>query len=255
MLRDTWLIFRRDLSLSMRSPAWIMIGIMQPVLYLVLFGPLMEKVVSSTPGFPPGSSWTILTPALIIQLALFSSSFAGFSLLMDFRSGVLERQRVTPASRVGLLLGKVLNNAMQAVVQAILITVLAYLVFGLDAPIGGILLSLVIVALTAVTLASASYAVALTIKSEQAFPAILNAVLMPVLLLSGILLPITSILAPDWLYVVSRINPFTHVVDAERATFRGDYTFDALFTGAIILVVMTALAVWWGARTFQRENA
>ncbi|HJQ45042.1 MAG TPA: ABC transporter permease [Amycolatopsis sp.] len=255
MLRDTWLIFRRDLALSLRNPAWIMIGIMQPVLYLVLFGPLMEKVVGSTPGFPPGSSWTILTPALIIQLALFSSSFAGFSLLMDFRSGVLERLRVTPASRVGLLLGKVMNNALQTVVQAVLITVLAYVVFGLHAPIGGVLVSLVIVALTSVTLASSSYAVALTIKNEQAFPAILNAVLMPVLLLSGILLPITSILAPDWLYTVSRINPFTHVVDAERASFRGDYTFDGLFVGGIVLVVLAALAVWWGARTFQRENA
>ncbi|GHF00987.1 transport permease protein [Amycolatopsis deserti] len=255
MLRDTWLIFKRDWTLSMRNPAWVMIGIMQPVLYLVLFGPLMEKVVSSTPGFPPGSSWTILTPALIIQLALFSSSFAGFSLLMDYRSGVLERLRVTPASRAGLLLGKVANNVIQAVIQAVLITVLAYVAFGLDAPVGGVLLSLVIVGLVAATLASASYAVALTLKSEQAFPALLNAVLMPVLLLSGILLPITSILAPDWLYTLSRINPFTHVVDAERATFRGDLTMDALMTGSIILVVMAALAVFWGTRTFQKENA
>src|SRR4051794_22633907 len=105
MLRDTWLIFKHDLTLSLRNPAWILIGVLQPVLYLVLFGPLMDKVVASTPGFPPGSSWTILTPALIIQLALFSSSFAGFGLLMDYRSGVLERLRVTPASRVALLLG------------------------------------------------------------------------------------------------------------------------------------------------------
>ncbi|GAA4671396.1 MULTISPECIES: ABC transporter permease [Amycolatopsis] len=254
-MRETWLIFRRDLLLSLRNPAWLMIGIMQPVLYLVLFGPLMEKVVGSTPGFPPGSSWTILTPALIVQLALFSSSFAGFALLADYRSGVLERLRVTPASRIGLLLGKVLNNAVQAVVQAILITVLAYVAFGLDAPLGGVLLSLVIVALVAVTLASASYAVALTVKSEEAFPALLNAVLMPVLLLSGILLPITSILAPDWLYWLSRVNPFTHVVDAERATFRGDFTFDALYFGGLVLLVMAVLAVWWGARTFQRENA
>jgi ABC-2 type transport system permease protein len=243
MVRDTWLIFRRDLALSLRNPAWIMLGIMQPLLYLVLFGPLMEKVVSSTPGFPPGSSWTI------------SASFAGFSLLTDYRNGVLERLRVTPASRTGLLLGKVGNNAVQTVAQAVLITVLAYLVFGLDAPVGGVLLSLLIVALTAVTLASASYAVALTIRNEQAFPALLNAVLMPVLLLSGILLPITSILAPDWLYTLSRINPFTHVVDAERASFRGDFTFGGLFSGGIILVVMAVLAVWWGARTFQRENA
>ncbi|PXY20572.1 ABC transporter permease [Prauserella flavalba] len=255
MLRDSWLIFRRDFSLSMRNPAWIMIGIMQPVLYLVLFGPLMERVVANTPGFPPGSSWAILTPALVIQLALFGSSFAGFGLLAEFRSGVVERLRVTPASRVALLLGKVLNNALQTMMQAILIIVLAFLVFDLDAPFGGILLSLLIVGLTSVALASASYALALTIKNEQAFPALLNAVLLPLLLLSGILLPITTGLAPDWLYTISRINPFTHIVDAERASFRGDVTMDALFTGCVVLLVLTVLTVFWGARTFRKENA
>lgn len=255
MVRDAWLFFRRDLALSLRNPAWIIVGLMQPLLYLVLFGPLMEKIVTSTPGFPPGGSWTILTPALIVQLALYSSSFAGFALLTDYRSGVLERLRVTPACRTGLLLGKVLNNAFQTMLQAILITVLAYVAFDLKAPIGGVLLSLVIVALTAVSLASASYAVALTLKSEQAFPAVLNAVLMPVLLLSGILLPITSILAPNWLYVVSRINPFTYIVEAERASFRGDITFNGLFTGAVVVLVLAILGMWWGTRTFHRENA
>ncbi|MFC4002744.1 ABC transporter permease [Prauserella oleivorans] len=255
MLRDIWLIFRRDLALSLRNPAWILIGVMQPVLYLVLFGPLMDKIVTSTPGFPPGSSWTILTPALVIQLALFSASFAGFALLADFRSGVVERLRVTPASRTALLLGKVLNNALQTIVQTVVLTVLALLFFDLAAPLGGVLLTLLIVALLSVTLSSASYALALTVKSEESFPALLNAVLMPVLLLSGILVPITTGLAPEWLYTISRINPFTHIVDAGRAGFRGDITMDAMFTGSVVLVVLMALAVFWGTHTFRKENA
>jgi ABC-2 type transport system permease protein len=255
MLRDMWLIFRRDMVLSLRNPAWIMIGIMQPLLYLFLFGPMFAKVATSTPGFPPGNGWMVLTPALIVQLALFGSSFVGFSLLADYRTGVVERLRVTPVNRVALLLGKVLANALQAIVQSILIIVMAYLVFDLDAPIGGIVLTMIIVSLLAVTLASCSYALALTIKSEVAFPAILNSVLMPLLLLSGILLPITTGLAPQWLYNVARFNPFRYVVDASRASFRGDFTMDALFTGCVVLAVMTVLAVWWGARTFQRENA
>src|SRR3979411_788445 len=204
VLRDTWLIFRKDMVLSLRNPAWIMIGIMQPLLYLFLFGPMFAKVANSTPGFPPGNGWMVLTPALIVQLALFGSSFVGFTLLADYRTGVAERLRVTPVSRVALLLGKVLANALQAVVQSILIIVMAYLIFDLNAPIGGIVLTMIIVRLLAVTLASCSYALALTIKSETAFPAILNAVLMPLLLLSGILLPITTGLAPHWLYNISR---------------------------------------------------
>ncbi|MEV0069844.1 MULTISPECIES: ABC transporter permease [unclassified Amycolatopsis] len=254
MLLDTWLIFRRDMTAALRNPAWLLIGIMQPLLYLFFFGPLLVKTLNAQ-GISDVDGWMVLTPALIAQLALFGSSFVGFSLLADYRSGVVERLRVTPVSRAALLLGKVLANALQAVVQSVLIIVLAYLVFDLDAPAGGVLLSLLIVFLLALTLASCSYALALTLKSEESFPALLNAVLMPLLLLSGILIPITAGLAPKWLYTISQINPFRHVVDVERNSFRGDYSMDALFTGSVVVLVMAVLAIWWGTRTFQRENA
>ncbi|MGH3492393.1 MAG: ABC transporter permease, partial [Sciscionella sp.] len=113
MLRDSVLIFRREWSQSVRNPAWIGIGILQPVLYLVFFGPLMVKIVGSTPGFPAGTAWQILTPALLVQLGLFGSSFAGFTVLAELRLGVIERLRVTPISRMALLLGTVANNALQ----------------------------------------------------------------------------------------------------------------------------------------------
>lgn len=254
MLRDIWLVWRREQILALRNPAWIAIGIMQPVLYLMLFGPLMERIVDNTPGFPPGNAWVILTPALILQLGLFSM-FSGFGVLADLRTGALERMRVTPVRRMALLMGKVLNNAVQLVVQALLILVLAFLVFDLEAPFGGVVLSLLIVIMLGVTLASSSYATALVLKSEEAFIPLINTLLLPVLLLSGILIPITTGLAPGWLYTLSRINPFTHIMDADRAAFRGDLSVDGLLTGSVVLAVMMVLAVWWGARTFQRENA
>ncbi|ANN15168.1 multidrug ABC transporter permease [Amycolatopsis orientalis] len=254
MLHDTWLIFRRDMLAALRNPTWIIIGIMQPLLYLFFFGPLLVKALNAQ-GLSDVDGWMIFTPAIIAQLALFGSSFVGFGLLAEYRSGVVERMRVTPVSRVALLLGKVFANALQTVVQALLIIALAYLVFDLNAPFGGVVLSLVIVFLLSITLASCSYALALTLKSEEAFPALLNAVLMPLLLLSGILIPITAGSAPDWLYTISRINPFRHVVDVERNTFRGDFSMDALFTGSVVVLVMAVLAIWWGSRTFQRENA
>lgn len=254
MLLDTWLIFRREMAAALRNPTWVLIGIMQPLLYLFLFGPLMVRAVQAQ-GMSEVDGWMLLTPALIAQLALFGSSFVGFGLLAEFRSGVVERFRVTPVSRTALLLGKVLANALQAMVQAVLIIALAYLAFDLDAPVGGVLLSLVVVFLLAVSLASCSYALALTLKSEESFPALLNAVLIPLLLLSGILLPITAGVAPEWLYTISQINPFRHVVDVERNSFRGDFTMDALFTGGVVVLVMAVVSVWWGTRTFHKENA
>jgi ABC-2 type transport system permease protein len=254
MLPDTWLVFRRDLNAMLRNPAWLMIGLAQPLLYLFFFGPLLVKSLNGQ-GMSAADGWMVLTPGLIAQMALFGSSYVGFGLLAEFRAGVVERLRVTPVHRSALLLGKVLASSLQALVQAVLIILLAYLVFDLDAPIGGVLLCLVIVFLLSVTLASASYALALTLKSEEAFPALLNAVLMPLLLLSGILIPITSGLAPPWLYAISQVNPFRHVVDIERNSFRGDFSMDALFTGGVVVLVMAVLAIWWGTRTFNRENA
>ncbi|EWC58627.1 putative ABC transporter transmembrane protein [Actinokineospora spheciospongiae] len=255
MPRDTWLVFERGLTLSLRNPAWIAIGLVQPVLYLFFFGPLLESITATTPGFPAGTAWQILTPALIVQVALFSGSYVGFALLAELRLGVVERLRVTPVSRFALLLGKVLRDALQTVVQSLLIIAMAYLLFDLRASVGAVLLTLVIVAMVSLTLSSCSYALALRLKNEEAFPAILNTVLMPVLLLSGIVVPITRGLAPDWLYAISRWNPFTHVVDAERASFRGDFTVDGLLTGSLVLFAMTVLALIWGGRTFARENA
>ncbi|RLK59552.1 ABC transporter permease [Actinokineospora cianjurensis] len=255
MLRETWLVFNQAMRLSLRNPAWMVIGVMQPVLYLFFFGPLLERMTENTPGFPPGTSWQILTPALIVQLALFGASFVGFGLLAELRMGVVERMQVTPASRVSLLLGRVLRDAVQTLAQAVLILILAFTVFDLSASFGAVALTLVMVACLSLALSSCSYALALTLRSEEAFPAVLNTVLMPILLLSGIFIPITHGLAPDWLYTLSRWNPFTHVVDAERASFRSEFTTDALLTGSIVLFAMTALSLYWGVRTFRRESA
>lgn len=255
MLRDTRLIFVRDMKLALRSPTWLLIGIMQPLLYLFLFGPLMVSVVDHTPGFPPGGAWEVLTPALIVQTALFSGAFAGVGLLTEYRVGVVDRFRGTPASRAALLFGKVLAQAVQATAQSVLIVLVTLLVFDLDASLTGLLLSLAIAAVLAITLSSGSYALAMVLKSEAAFPALMNAVLLPLLLLSGVLLPVSEQLAPGWLYNLARINPLTHVVDAERAAFRGDMGATGLLTGSLVLLAMAVLALLWGTRTFRKENA
>ena len=65
-LTETWLIFRRSLQQSLRNPAWVIIGITQPVLFLVLFGPLLSPIIENTPGFPPGDAYQVLVPALLV---------------------------------------------------------------------------------------------------------------------------------------------------------------------------------------------
>ncbi len=252
VLTETTLVFGRAMRRALRNPTWTILGLIQPVLYLFLFGPLLVPVVAS-PGFPPGDAWQVFVPALLVQLGIFGALFVGFDLVAEYRSGVIERMRVTPVSRVALLLGRVLRDVIVLVVQAVILIVTAVLAFGLRAPLTGLLVALLLVALLGAALAAASYAIALRLKTEDALAPLFQGVAVPVLLLSGILLPMS--LAPAWLYAVSRANPFSHVVDAARAAFVGDLASTALLTGGLVTVALVAGALWWGARTFQRENA
>ena len=251
-VRESWIVFARALRLSLRNPVWVVIGLVQPVLYLALFGPLLKQVVQSTPGLPPGDAWQIFVPGLLIQLGIFGASFVGFGLIAEWRAGVIERMRVTPAHRMALLVGRVARDVVVLLVQATLLTVVA-VPFGLRAPVGGVLLALLVVAFLAAGFSSLSYAAALRLKSEDALAPLLNGIAIPVLLLSGILLPMS--IAPAWLRTLSDVNPLKHIVDGVRAFFRGDLATSAAGWGLFWAAALVLVGVLVGTRTFRRESS
>jgi ABC-2 type transport system permease protein len=249
LLRDTRTVFTRAMRLSLRNPAWLVIMMMQPILYIVLFGPLL-KPLSGQLG--TGNAYQIFVPGILVQLGIFGSLFVGFGLIAEYRAGVIESQRVTPASRTALLLGRVLRDVVVLLVQGTLL-VLVSLPLGLKAPVVGVVLTLVVIALLGAAFASISYALALTLKSEDAFAPLLNAFVLPVLLLSGILLPMS--LAPAWLRTVSDINPLKHVVEGARAFFVGGYDTSTAWWGAGLTVALVVLGWAFGVRRFRRESS
>jgi ABC-2 type transport system permease protein len=247
---DTWLIFRRSVILTLRQPTWLLFGIMYPVLYLVLFGPLLDKAVGQAGGGVSATNWFV--PGLLVQVALFGSAFVGFGLIAELRYGVVERMRVTPMSRTAMLLGRSLRDVVLLLLQALIMIVLA-IPFGLHLDPVGILVTFAVLALIALVMAPASYAAALVLKSEDAFAPLVQGVTMPLLLLSGILLPMA--LAPDWLQVLSSINPLTHAVDAVRAIFNGQWGDREILIGTAMTAVLAVLAVRFAGRSFTRANA
>lgn len=250
---DRMLIFRRQLTLLLRQPAWLIIGLLQPILYLALFGPLLTRVATGgLPGFPAGNAYNFFVPGLLIQLGLFGAAFVGFTIIADWRSGVIERFRVTPANRLALLAGRVLRDVVTLVAQAVVL-VLAGLAFGMRPPAGGVLVGLGFIAVVAVSLSSISYSVGLVLKSEDALAPLLNMVMVPLMLLSGILLPMT--LGPGWLQGVARITPFRYIVDAMRAAFQGSYGGAIMAEGAAVAIGMAAVCLLVASRVFVRENA
>ena len=251
--RDTFLIFKRQMTLALRNPAWVIISLMQPILYLAFFGPLFTTLFNrGMPGIPRTNSYGFFVPGLLVQLGLFGSAFVGFGIIADWRAGVIERMRVTPASRLAILLGRVLRDTTALIVQAVVL-VLIGVAFGMRAPVVGAVIGLVFIAVLAVALASASYAVGLVTKSEDAFAPMLNSVLVPLMLLSGIMLPMQ--IGPSWLNWVSRFTPFRYIIDAMRSAFQGHYLTTVMAEGAGVAVGLAALCLFLGARTFLRENA
>ncbi len=248
LLSDIALIFGRYARQTLRSKLQMLFGVLMPLLYLLFFGPLLTGL----PLTSAGSSWQVLVPGLLLQLALFGASFCGFGLIVEKQYGVVERMRVTPVSRLALLLGRVLRDAALFVLQAALL-VLAALAMGLRAPLPGILIGFGFVAVLTVALASLSYALAMKVAAPQAFGPVVNALTMPSMLLSGLMLPMS--LGPKWLDVLSHFVPFRYLVDAVRAAFVGAYASSALVYGVLVALGFAALSVTLCTRAFRRAAA
>ena len=251
VFRDTWLIFERSIVLSLRNPVWVIMGILQPILYLLLFGPLLTNI-ARMPGFPPGGAFNVFVPGLLVMTALFGSAFVGFGLCDEMREGVVERMTVTPMSRVAMLVGRSLRDVVLLVGQGLIIVILA-IPFGLEINPGGVGVAFLMLALIGIMMSPLSYTLALVLKSEDALAPVVNGISLPLLLLSGVMLPMS--LAPDWLQTVARFNPLYHAVVAIRSLFNASYGDSEIVVGVVLLVVLSILTIRLGARSFARAGA
>ena len=249
--RDTWLTFQRALGQTIRNPVWVFVMMAQPLFYLVLFGPLLERITAAD-GFPDGGAYNVFVPGLLVQLALFGTAFVGFSLVAELRYGVIERLQVTPISRVALLLGRAGRDLVVLLVQVLLLVLVA-LPFGLDLDPGGVALAVVLLLAMGLAFSAISYTLALVLRSEDALAPLLNSVALPVVLLSGVLLPLS--LAPTWLQRLADVNPLRHIVDATRSLFNGDVDASAVGRGTLAALVLAVVTVAIAARRFRRSVA
>lgn len=246
VLKGTWLVLHRQLMQLIRNPIWILLGILEPVLLLFLFAPLLQRALDLP---SEGDAYATFVPGLLVMLAAFGGLFQGFVMLTELRAGVIERSLVTPIPRVSLLLGRSLRDVVVVLWQCVVITVLA-VPFGMPVDVAGALVAYLVVALLVLAISAMSNGLALALRDDAALTPLLNTIAQPLILLSGILLPMTF--APHWLEQVSRWNPVSWAVDAARAAFVG--RLDAtVWQGLAIVVVATALAVVYATRQFPRS--
>jgi ABC-2 type transport system permease protein len=250
-MRDTGLLCQRYTVQMLRNPVWLFVGFSTPVLYLALFTPLL-KHLAGAPAFPTGTVLQIFLPGILSLLAFASGASMGFSTIFELQAGVIERFRVTPASRFAILVGPILSGlAMMLVFDSVVVAV-GY-GFGFHVNWGGLAVLAVLLVVLAGLMAAFSVATALVTKEIQSFAAIINGINLPLLLLAGVLLPIS--LGPLWMRVLAHGNPLFYLVQASRALAVGHFGDPAVYQAFAVLVPLCALVLAWATRVFRKAVA
>ncbi|MBK1783038.1 ABC transporter permease [Prauserella cavernicola] len=243
---DTTTVFSRELRPVLRDPFSVIFSMLQPLLFLALFAPLL-------PDTGGGSALQWFVPGIVVMSCLFGTSATGANLLFEIQTGSHERMLVSPLRRPALIVGRALKEIVPMLVQAAVI-VLITLPFGFTLHVGGALLALVVLALFSVGLGSLSYTLALAARNKEwMFWAVQQTLLFPLLLLAGILLPIDN--APGWLRTASQLNPLTYVVDAVRVLFNGEVFSATVGYGVLAAFAVGAVGLGIGVRAMRRTTA
>ena len=246
-MRDVGLLFRRYTLSMVRNPIWLLAALMTPLLYLALFTPLLHAVT------PHGTRvLNLFLPGILAFVAYGSGVGPGFSIIFELRQGVIERLRVTPASRFAILIGPLLATMVEMLVfNGVLVVVGAALGFSVH------WLGLVVLGalLGVVQLATAAFFVAMALVSREinSFAAVANGLNLPVLLLGGVLLPIS--LGPLWLRVLAHFDPLLYLVDACRVLAAGTLWGPAIWQAFVVLVPLCALSLLWATGVLRNAVA
>ncbi|WP_431923695.1 ABC transporter permease [Nonomuraea jabiensis] len=246
MIRHIALFTGYELKKSFSNPIWPLFGIMQPVLYLLMFAPLLKSL---TPGGSTVDALRMFTPASMMMIAVFGALFSGFGLIADLRNGSLERYAVSPAWRPAIVLGRVAKDMIVLVCQAILVLVVA-IAMGVRIGAVELLLVLLLMAATGLFASGLSQGLALTVRDENGMSQTLNLFMLPVMLLAGLFIPISF--APAWMQTLAPINPLYHAVEAGRALFAGRLSDSSIPIAFAVFIVLAALTTIWSMRSLRR---
>jgi len=248
---DIGLLFKRKMLETLRNPIFIIISMTTPIVYLVLFAPLLNHL-TGVPGLTPGHALNLFIPGLLVIIAFLSGLFVGYVMIDEVKNGVLERMRVTPTSRFSLLAGRVLRDLVNMTVVVVLFVLIA-IPFGYDLNVLGFLVELVLLAMILITTSSLGNALGVILGDEDKLSPIIQGINLPVILLSGMLLPME--LAPKWLQVIAHFNPPYYVVEAGRQLQAGHFLNAKVGYAFLFMVPLTVFVVWWATRTFKRSVA
>ena len=247
-LRQTWQVSLRYLRVIARQPAFLFIALVQPIIWLLLFGALF-KAVTEIPGFAGGSYIDFLTPGVVVMLAVSSAGWTGMAFIDDINGGVMDRMLAAPVWRGALNLGSVAQAVIQILIQTLLIVLLAWALGAHYAGgVGGVLILMLVAALLGAAFASLSNGLGVLTRQRESLIGAVTLVLLPLTFLSSALMQ--QSLAPDWIGTVAKFNPVNWAVVAGRSAAMEKIDW-GLVAGRIgLLFALVVLAAAFATRAF-----
>jgi ABC-2 type transport system permease protein len=242
-------ITNRYLRAFLRQPYYIIGTLIQPVIWLLLFGQLF-KSVAAIPGFTATSYITFLTPGVVVMSAMLSAGWSGTSYVVDMERGVMDRFLVTPVRRSALIGGELVYQAGMVLLQSLIILGLGYLV-GARFPGGpvSVVLLLAATALLGAAFASLSNALALILRKQESLIALNVSLTLPLTFLSSAFLPVN--LMPEWMQTVARFNPVNWAVEVGRQTLVESVDWQFVAVRLAGLLALTLVCAWLSIRAFR----
>jgi ABC-2 type transport system permease protein len=252
--RHTWYMTVRQARNLMREPIWIALLLVQPMVWLILYGQLFKNL-TRLGGFGTTSYITFLAPAIVVMNAFFGATWSGMSMINDLDHKVVERFLATPASRLSIVLSQIVRSAITAAIQALII-LLVSLALGVRIHAGALGWIVILVAgiLVNSAFAGLSQAIALLTRREATMIAVANFIGLPLLFLSSTLLAQRQM--PHWMRVAARCNPVNWGVEAARSVVLPgtDWGSVGAHLGYLVAMsVVTAALATWCFRVYRRS--
>ena len=248
-MSHTWYIATRHLRALSRQPWSIAFMLMQPAIYLLIFGAAFKRVVD-LPGFGAKSYVTYLTPGIVIMSALFSAGWNGIGVIEDIERGVLDRLLASPVRRPSLVIGRITQLAVVTVIQSVIMICLGFIVGArFSGGLSGIATLIASALLLAVPFGALSSAIALVARKQESVIAVVNFLLLPLTLLSSVFM--AQGLMPGWMQEVIRFNPVNWAMTAGRAALSPSADWSLIVPHLVYLSLFGLVSAWLATLALQ----
>ena len=248
-LTQTWWMTERRLKAFIRQPAFLIITLIQPIIWLFLFGSLFRRVVD-LPGFAAASYLDYLVPGVVVMNAIAANMWAGMGALEEIERGTLNRFLTSPVSRSAIMNANVVEQALSTTIQSLIIVLLGWAA-GATYPGGAAGVTVLVVAaiLLGTVFGALSNTVGMLVRQRETIIALNTFLLLPLTFISSALM--AKDLMPRWMQNASEFNPVTWTLDAARGALATDPDWGTVLVHGGWLLALAIAMVWLSTRTFR----